>query len=253
MYRQLTETLAKLRVPLKLVPLEGTVESLRAVKETEEIEFIRKAAEISDRAFQYIEARVKAGMTETEVAWEIERFMRENGSQALPFNVIVASGPNSALPHAKPSSRPVHTGEPILLDIGARVSGYGSDLSRTICLGTPDDTFKKIYDIVLGAQLAVTAIIKEGMTGEQVDSLARTVIEPAGYGKAFGHSLGHGVGLAPHESPRLGPDSDEIIISGMVFSNEPGIYLPGWGGIRIEDLVVMENGKIRVISKSRKV
>ena len=253
MYRQLTETLDKLKIPLKLVPLDGTVESLRAVKEPEEIEFIMKAAEISDRAFQYIEARIKAGMTEIEVAWEIEKFLRDNGSQTLPFNVIVASGPNSALPHARPTSRPIQTGEPILLDIGARVSGYCSDLSRTICLGTPDDTFKKIYDIVLGAQLAVTAIIKEGMTGEQVDSLARTIIEQAGYGKAFGHSLGHGVGIAPHESPRLGPGSVETITSGMVFTNEPGIYLPGWGGIRIEDLVVMENGKIRVISKARKV
>ena len=253
MYRQLTETLGKLKIPLKLVPLDGTLESLRAVKEPEEIEFILKAAEIGDRAFQSIETRIQVGMTETEVAWEIEKFMRENGSQTLPFNVIVASGPNSALPHAKPSSRSIQAGEPILLDIGARVNGYGSDLSRTICLGTPDNTFKKIYDIVLGAQLAVTAIIKEGMTGEQVDCLARIVIEQAGYGKAFGHSLGHGVGIAPHESPRLGPGSVETIASGMVFTNEPGIYLPGWGGIRIEDLVVMENGRIRVISKARKV
>ncbi len=253
MYRQLTEALGKLKSPLKLVPLDGTVESLRAIKEPEEIEFIMKAVEISDRAFEYIETIIQVGMTEIEVAWEIEKFMRENGSQTLPFSIIVASGPNSALPHAKPSSRPVQAGEPILLDIGARVNGYCSDLSRTICLGTPDNTFKKIYDIVLGAQLAVTAIIKEGMTGEQVDSLARTVIEQADYGKAFGHSLGHGTGLAPHESPRLGPGSNEVITAGMVFTNEPGIYLPGWGGVRIEDLVVMENGKIRVISKAGKV
>jgi Xaa-Pro aminopeptidase len=139
-----------------------------------------------------------------------------------------------------------------LFDIGARVDGYSSDLSRTICLGAPDDTFKKVYDIVIGAQLTAIVIIKEGMSGEQADSLARTVISEAGYGDAFGHALGHGVGLAAHESPRLGPGSTELLTSGMVFTVEPGIYLPGWGGVRIEDLVVMENGQPKVISKSRK-
>ena len=157
------------------------------------------------------------------------------------------------MPHAKPSERTIDSGEPIVFDIGARIEGYSSDLSRTICLGTPDDTFEKVYDIVLGAQLTAIAIIKEGMTGEQADSLARTVIQEAGYHEAFGHALGHGIGLAPHESPRLGPGSDDILTSEMVFSIEPGIYLPGWGGIRIEDLAVMENGKARAISKARKV
>ena len=252
MYRQLNDILGKLQPPLKLVPLDGLVESLRVVKEPEEIEFITRAAEISDNAFKYIDDMIHIGMSEKEVAWEIERFMRENGSQTLPFDIIVASGPNSALPHARPSQRTIQTGEPVLIDIGAKCGGYSSDLSRTICLGTPDDTFKKVYDIVLGAQLTVTAIMKEGMTGEQVDSLARTVIEQAGYGEAFGHGLGHGVGLAAHESPHLGPGSAELITSGMVFTNEPGIYLPGWGGVRIEDLVMMEDGKVSVISKARK-
>ena len=137
--------------------------------------------------------------------------------------------------------------------MGARCGGYSSDLSRTICLGTHDDTFSKMYNIVLGAQLAALAIIKEGMTGEQADTLARTVIEQAGYGQAFGHGLGHGLGLASHESPRLGPNSAELLTSGMVFTVEPGVYLTGWGGVRIEDVVVMENGKPRVISKARKV
>jgi Xaa-Pro aminopeptidase len=144
-------------------------------------------------------------------------------------------------------------GEPVVIDIGASVEGYSSDLSRTICLGAPDDTFKKIYDIVLGAQLTSIAIIKEGMTGDQADSLARTVIKEAGYGEAFGHASGHGIGLATHESPRLGPGSDEVITSGMVFTIEPGIYLPGWGGARVEDLLVMENGKAKGISKAKKV
>jgi len=253
MYRQLNSALDKKQSSLKFVPLDELVESLRVVKEAEEIELITKAAEISDNAFQYIEETIHTGMSEKEVAWEMEKFMRENGSQDMPFEIIVASGPNSALPHAKPSERAIQAGEPVLFDIGAKIDGYSSDLSRTICLGAPDDTFKKVYDIVLGAQLTALSIIKESMTGEQADSLARTVIAEAGYGEAFGHALGHGVGLAAHEAPRLGPGSAEKLGSGMVFTVEPGIYLPGWGGIRIEDLVVMENGQIRVMSKARKV
>jgi len=201
---------------------------------------------------EHIKEIIHIGMSEKGIAWEIEKFMRENGSQSLPFDVIAASGPNSALPHAKPSPRPIQSGEPVVIDIGARVDGYGSDLSRTICLGTPDKTFNKIYDIVLGAQLTAIAMIKENMTGEEADSLARVVIGEAGYSEAFGHGLGHGVGLAPHELPRLGPNSSEHLADGMVFTIEPGIYLVGWGGVRIEDVVVMENGTIRVISKARK-
>ncbi len=252
-YRQLSDMLKEQQPKIKLTPLDGLVESLRAVKEPEETELITRAAEIGDNAFAYIEDVIRAGMSEKEVAWEIEKFLRENGSQTVPFDIIVASGPNSALPHAKPSQHTIQSGEPIVIDIGARLDGYASDLTRTICLGTPDDTFKKVYDIVLGAQLAALAIIKEGMSGEQADSFARKVVEEAGYSEAFGHALGHGVGLAPHESPRLGPGSAEALVSGMVFTVEPGIYLPGWGGVRIEDLAVMENGKAKVISKARKV
>ena len=223
------------------------------VKEAEEIQTIAQAAEISDMAFQHIEKIIKVGMSEKEIAWELEKFMRENGSQAVPFDIIVASGPNSAMPHARPSERAIQTGEPVLFDIGAKINGYSSDLSRTICLGAPDDTYRKIYDIVLGAQLTAIELIKEGMTGEQADSLARTFIAEAGYAEGFGHALGHGVGLAAHEAPRLGPGSSEILSDGMVFTVEPGIYLAGWGGIRIEDLVVMERRQVRALSKARKV
>jgi Xaa-Pro aminopeptidase len=191
-------------------------------------------------------------MSEMEVAWEIEKFLREKGSQPLPFDLIVASGPNAALPHAKPSERIIQTGEPVIVDIGARVNGYTSDMTRTFCLGNPDDTFKKVYDTVLGAQLAALAIIKEDMSGSEADTLARTVIEEAGYKEAFGHGLGHGVGLATHEMPRLGPNSTDKLTSGMVFTVEPGIYLPGWGGVRIEDVAVIDNGKVKSISKARK-
>ncbi|GAH37554.1 unnamed protein product [marine sediment metagenome] len=164
-HRRLTGILNKGQSRLRLVPVDGLVESLRAIKEPEEIELITKAVEISDSAFEYIEDRIHVGMTEIEIAWEIEKFMREKGSQAVPFEVIVASGQNSALPHAKPSPRAISSGEPVVIDIGARYGGYSSDLSRTICPGSPDTTFNKIYDTVLGAQLAAVAMIEEGISG----------------------------------------------------------------------------------------
>jgi Xaa-Pro aminopeptidase len=252
LYRQFTDTLKKAGSGVKLVAAEGMVETLREIKEPEEIELIARAVEMTDKAFEYIEATIRPGMTEKEVAWELERFHREHGSQALPFDIIVASGPNAALPHARPSERKIEKGEPIVIDMGGRVEGYCSDFTRTLCLGHPDSTFKKVYDTVLGAQLAAEELIREGMTGEEADGFARTVIGEAGYADAFGHSLGHGVGLAEHEQPRLGPNSKDILSAGMVFSVEPGIYLPGWGGVRIEDLAVMEKGIIKVLTKGRK-
>ncbi len=253
LYQQLTDALNKAKSRLKLVSVDRLVESLRAIKEPEEIELITKASAISDSALEFTEDIIHIGMSEKEAAWEIEKFMREQGSQTIPFDIIVASGPNSALPHAQPSEHIIRNGEPIVIDIGAKIGGYGSDLTRTLCLGSHGDTFNKVYDTVLRAQLAAIATIKEGMTGEEADNLAREVIKQAGYGEAFGHSLGHGVGLAVHELPRLGPNSKEHLVNGMVFSIEPGIYLTGWGGVRIEDTVVMESGKIRVISKARKI
>jgi len=234
-YRQLTEALKIAGVSIQLIPVEGLVESLRAVKDADEIELIKLAVDITDRAFEYIVNTIKPGMTELEVAWQLERFQRENGSQSMPFEIIVASGPNSALPHAKPTEKEIQSGEPIVIDMGARVGHYCSDFTRTICIGEPDATYGKVYDTVLGAQLTAIALIKGGITGKEADGYARTVIEEAGYGGEFGHSLGHGTGLAAHENPRVGPNSDDILSDGMVFSVEPGIYLPGWGGVRIED------------------
>ncbi|MFC1979529.1 M24 family metallopeptidase [Chloroflexota bacterium] len=252
MYKQLADSLNKTKSHPELVPLDGTVESLRAVKEPEEIKLISEAVKITDNAFEYIEEIIHAGMSEKELAWETEKFLREKGSETIPFDIIVASGPNSALPHASPSERIIQRGEPVMIDMGARWEKYSSDLSRTICLGTPDDTFNKLYDTVLRAQLAAIDGIKEGMPGNEADRLARTVIEQAGYGEAFGHGLGHGIGLASHEQPRLGPGSAEPLTSGAVFTVEPGIYLTGWGGVRIEDVVILEGGKVKVISKARK-
>ena len=251
LHRQLVEALNK-KVPTELVPVSGLVESLRIVKELGEIELIKKAVNIADAAYEHVAGIIRAGMTEKQIAWEIEKCLRENGSQPVPFEIIVASGPNAALPHARPSERAVSPGEPMVIDMGAKYGGYASDLTRTICLGAPDSTFRKVYQTVLDAQLTAMSIISEGMTGQQADGSARTVIEKAGYGEAFGHALGHGIGLEIHEAPRLGPASIEKLAAGMVFSVEPGIYLPGWGGVRIEDTVIIENGKVKALSGARK-
>ncbi|NOQ44031.1 MAG: M24 family metallopeptidase, partial [Dehalococcoidia bacterium] len=249
-YRQLVATIGKEH---EMVPTEEIVESLRAVKDDGEREHIVQAVGISDDAFEEFSSLLHTGMTEKEAAWGIERLLREKGSEIVPFDVIVASGPNSALPHHQPTDRAILSGEPVVIDIGARFNGYSSDLSRTVCLGKEDKNFGKIYDLVLGAQLTAIATIETGMSGDLADSLARTVIEQGGYGENFGHVLGHGIGLAAHEAPRLGRESRDILTDGMVFTIEPGIYISGWGGVRIEDVVVLEQGRARVLSRARKI
>jgi Xaa-Pro aminopeptidase len=252
-YQRFVEAVKSLPDQLQLVPAGEPVERLRAVKEAGELELITKAVKLADQAIKHISNIIRPGMTEKEVSWEIERFMKENGSGSMPFDLIVAAGPRSALPHAQPTERPIQKGEPIVVDIGARWEGYCSDLTRTLYLGEADATFAKVYDIVLGAQLTAMATLESGMTGEQADKLARTVIEEAGYGKDFGHSLGHGVGLACHEEPRLANKVSGKLSDGMVFTIEPGIYLTGWGGVRIEDMVVLENGRPKVLSQAPKI
>ncbi len=254
-HRQLLESVRNANSQLELVSTEGTVEAIRTVKEPEEIDFISRAAGITDNAVEHARKVIHAGLKEKDLAWEIEKFMRESGSQSLPFDVIVASGPNAALPHARPSERRIGYNEPVVIDIGARIHGYCSDLTRTICVEGPnggDPKFNQVYEIVLKAQSAAISGIRNGMTGNDADTLARKVIEDAGYGKAFGHSLGHGVGLDEHEQPRIGPNSKDVLTDNMVFTIEPGIYISGWGGIRVEDLVVLENGKIKPLSKVAK-
>ena len=185
------------------MPVNNLVESLRAVKEPEEIEFIRKARRLPMPLLNTSQQNIKAGMTEKQVAWELEKALRESGSQSLPFDIIVGSGPNAALPHAKPSDRAINEGETIVIDMGGKYAGYASDLTRTVCVGKADAKFKKVYNTVLEAQAAAMAEISKGMTGKEADAIAREVIKKAGYGEAFGHSLGHGVGLAEHELPYL--------------------------------------------------
>lgn len=251
-YNRLVNILTNLTPRISLVPLDGLLNFQRAVKEPQEIELITRALALADAAIDYFIDIVEPGMTELGAAWEIEKYLRENGSQSLPFGVVVASGPNSALPHAKPTDRKIKRGEPILIDLGAKVQNYVSDLSRTVCLGEPDDTFKEVYSIVLRAQQTAIDGITSGMNGITADSLARDVIEHSGYGKQFGHSLGHGLGLSVHEEPYLRHGYKENLIDNMVFTIEPGIYVTGWGGIRLEDTVILENGKIRVLSQAEK-
>jgi Xaa-Pro aminopeptidase len=251
-HRKILKSIKSDGLHITFVPTSGIVESIRAVKEPEELALITKAAELADAAFSHARSILRPGVSEIEVAWTLEKFIREEGSQALPFDIIVASGPNAALPHAKPSFKVITEQEPVVIDLGARVDGYCCDMTRTFFIGRRDKTFSKIYDIVLGSQLTALSTIKAGMNGDESDRLARTVIEQAGYGDAFGHGLGHGAGLETHESPRLGPNSPDELLNGMVFTIEPGIYVTGWGGVRIEDTVVMENGTPRSLTSADK-
>jgi len=249
----LARALKKAGLDTRLIPSRNLVETLRTVKNRQEIENIKKAAAISDAVIDNIYQIIKPGMSEIQAAWEIEKFMRQSGSEPVSFPVICASGPNSALPHAQPSDKQIAAGEPVVLDFGASINGYTSDLTRTICLGQPDSMFKKLYNIVLAAQSSAIKKIVSQMSGKRADEQARRVIVEAGYGEYFGHSLGHGIGLEIHEGPYLGPSSGDILLDGMVFTIEPGIYIPGWGGIRIEDDAVLDNGRLVILSKAKKL
>jgi Xaa-Pro aminopeptidase len=238
------------RPKLKAAP--PLVEQIRAFKEPEEVDALQRAVDLGDQAFVHVAQRVEPGWTEKQLAWEIEKYARENGAEALSFNTIVAGGPWGAMPHAQPRERAIEAGEPIVIDMGVILDGYCSDLTRTIVVGEPDEEFKRIYDIVLTAQLTAEELVEQGMTGDAAHMLAHNVIEEAGYGDKFGHGLGHGVGIQVHELPRLSRTAPDVLEDGMVFTVEPGIYIPGWGGIRIEDMAVMENGKARVLTTAPK-
>jgi len=251
-YDKLSEAIETKKANLEFVPTIGIVEQLRSIKDSEELGFITKAVELVDAAFEQAKAIIRPGITEKEAAWEIEKFLRQEGSEGMPFEIIVASGPNSALPHAHPTEKIICSNEPVLIDMGAKISSYCSDFTRTLFLGKANKIFQEIYHIVLKAQNTAIQGVESGMDASQADRLARSVIEQAGYGDAFGHGLGHGVGLLVHESPTLGPNSLDSLTDGMVFTIEPGIYLAGQGGVRIEDMVVLKNGKARVLTKAKK-
>ncbi len=238
---------------LRLLATTDVVEQLRIVKDEGELVEIQRAVDLADGAIAAVAAALKPGMTELEAAWRIETFIHENGGQGVSFPTIVGAGKHGAIPHWQPTETPFEQGDPVVFDLGARVNGYCSDLTRTLFVGEPDEKFKNIYQIVLEAQLEAEQGVRPGMTGEAVDEIARQVIEQAGYGEFFGHGLGHGVGLEIHEAPRVGKNSSNVIGNGMVFTIEPGIYLPDWGGVRIEDMAVLEGDRARVLSRAEKL
>jgi Xaa-Pro aminopeptidase len=231
--------LEKAGAQLELIPVEGLVERLRLIKSAPEVAQTRMALSLAEDAFRHVVTRINPGMTEKGIAWEMESYMRMAGAENLSFPVIVAAGPNSALPHAIPTDRPIQKGEPILFDWGAQLNHYCSDTSRTVILGTPDEHFLTIFHTVLDAQQMAIKAIKSGANSKSVDAIARDHISAAGFGDKFGHGLGHGTGLAVHEGPRLSPLKDTTLETGMLVTVEPGIYLPDWGGVRIENQILV--------------
>jgi len=220
----------------RVVPAADHVERLRAVKSPEEVAAIRNAAELAQEALGEVLATIRVGQSEREIGATLEAALRRRGSEWHPFPTIVASGPRSALPHARTSARPVDRGDWLLLDFGAQVDGYCADLTRTVVVGAPADGRQRaIYDLVRCAQGRALQHLRPGMTGREGDALAREVIAGRGFGEAFGHSLGHGLGLEVHEAPRLAPTSEVPIPQGAVVTVEPGVYFAGWGGVRLED------------------
>jgi Xaa-Pro aminopeptidase len=245
--RTLEKLQEKLGAGVEAVPAGGSVERLRRVKDTEELAAIEAASRIADEVWEWSVERGFAGRTERDVARAAEARIRELGADPS-FPAIVAAGPNGALPHAEPGARPIGRGELIVFDMGAKLDGYCSDGTRTYATGDPGAEAREVYTVVLDAQLASLAAVRAGAKGEDVDAVARKVIDEAGYGKRFGHGLGHGVGLEVHEGPRLSPRSDDLLEPGEVVTVEPGIYLPGQLGVRIEDFVVVAEGGYRNLS-----
>jgi Xaa-Pro aminopeptidase len=250
LHRKLHKRLRAISPGVDMVPLNGLVEEMREVKEPEEIRALEAAADLISDVLNEIVRRLRPGMTEKEAAWEIEGLARETGAEGLSFPPIVASGPNSALPHAVPTDRRLQTGEPVILDLGARLNGYCSDMTRTIFLGEPAPEFRTIYRTVRRAQLAALKEVHPLVESTHLDAQARNLIREAGFGDYFGHGLGHGVGLAVHERPRVGPRNPVKLQKGTVFTIEPGIYVPGKGGVRLEEMVLIEDAGPRILTRN---
>lgn len=252
---------------VELKPVRRIVEPLRVRKDVEEVEAIRRAARVTDQALgQFLAADCSApsgtgcsprsgpaAQSEKMAAFELLRLMLAAGAEGEAFETIVACGPGSAEPHHHPTDRTLEAPGPLKIDMGAKVLGYCADLTRTVCLGEPDDTFRRVYRAVHGAQQRALEAVKAGVCCRDVDLAARHVIEAAGLGDRFVHGVGHGVGIEVHESPRLGSTSEEILAAGSVVTVEPGVYIPGWGGVRIEDLVLVTEDGAEILSQAPKV
>lgn len=230
-------------------PTVDLVEALRERKDADELRRIREAVETAEHALGLTIAQVRVGMTEMEVAGLLEAALRHAGSDGFPFPSIVASGPNAALPHARPTSRPIARGDLLLIDFGARSGGYCSDITRTFVVGPASADQREFHDVVRLANERAVRAVRPGMSGRDADSVARGYIHDRGFGELFGHSLGHGIGLEVHEAPRLAKTVESLLVEGAVVTVEPGIYRPGWGGVRIEDDVHLGAGGAQVLTR----
>lgn len=248
-YQRLKTIVRKSKSSIRLTPTRNLVEGLRARKDPGEIKAIRQSLAVTEAVFQEIAATLRPGQTERAIAWKIKTLIHQKGGEAIAFEPIVASGPHASQPHAEPTDRPIQKGEPIIFDFGSKVNGYCSDLSRTVFLGRPNDRFREVYALVRLAQEKAQKGIRAGLSTREADALARSVIDRGGYGRNFNHSLGHGVGLATHELPSLSPVKSAPLEPGMVVTIEPGIYLPDWGGIRLENMVVVGEQKSRLLNR----
>jgi Xaa-Pro aminopeptidase len=232
----------------KLVATEGLVDRIRAIKDADEIAKLARASRIADRGFEALTAETFVGRSEREIAWRLRELLHAHGADELSFETIVASGVNGALPHAHPTDRIVERGTLVTIDWGVRIDGYCSDCTRTISTGSLPPELRRAYDVCLEAQKRACANIKAGLTGVEADALAREPITAAGFGDSFGHGLGHGVGLAVHEAPRLSTESTDMLEVGHIVTIEPGIYLTGLGGVRIEDLAVVREDGVELLT-----
>ena len=229
-------------------PRVDDVESLRESKDAEELRCIRVAVGIAERALTSTLSKVRAGLTETQIAGILEHHLRDEGSEAYPFATIVASGERAALPHARAGDRAIVVGDLVLIDFGAVHAGYCSDITRTVVVGKATERQKQVYDVVLQANVKSSGALRAGMRGKDADAVAREYIDALGFGEAFGHSLGHGIGLEIHEAPRLAKTADSVLPAGAVVTIEPGVYLADWGGVRIEDDVVITADGPRILT-----
>ena len=237
---------------LELVPRPGAVESLRAVKDAQELAAIRRACAIADRVYEGLADEMFSGRTELDVAWTIQQLFHDEGAEGIAFELVVASGPNAAMPHARAGDRVIGRGETVVVDAGCRVDGYCSDYTRTFATGPLPDELKEAYRVCAEAQQKGLEAVRAGVPGVEADAQARQVVEGSKFRGAFGHGLGHGIGLDVHEAPRLSQESTDTLVPGNVVTVEPGIYLPGRGGIRIEDDVVVTEDGIENLTSVRK-
>ncbi|MFH0809520.1 MAG: Xaa-Pro peptidase family protein [Pseudomonadota bacterium] len=240
---------AELPDGVEMVAVADAVEPLRAVKDEEEIAAIRDSLRLTERVLALVRGRLRLGRREQEIAWDIERSIREGGAEAVAFAPIAASGEHSAEPHAEPTNRALDKADSLILDLGARLAGYCSDMTRTLCMGRPDVRFKEVYQMVRQAQQAAQKAVRPGMACAELDAIARDLFAQSGVAEHFAHSLGHGVGLATHEKPSLSPHSQDVLEPGMVITIEPGLYFPGWGGVRLENMVVVRPDGRELLSR----